>query len=199
MDEAGRRYQVRVHGTALHQKVGSVQAYLGEDGRIYAYDADSMSLTKHDPSQEGPDVGDWLGAMLADQQYIEAMAALGGKPSSTSAWQEPRQTAVYRSVGAANLATKTVSLCGWPFTQEGGRTRPNCRVPNACADRVARGWLPGIGDPANPHNRGLGPVPTDGTPARVPTVAQAKAAQAKAIADGLLPEHPRPADGDPTD
>jgi hypothetical protein len=66
-------------------------------------------------------------------------------------------------------------VCGWRFKEPGGQTRPNCKVPNACATRVSDGWLPGIGDPRKPHN--LGGV----------TVAQARANQAAAIADGMLP------------
>ena len=77
-------------------------------------------------------------------------------------------------------------VCGWPFTEPGGQTRPNCRVPPACAKRVAAGWLPGIGDPAVPHNRGLGPALDDGSAVTVPTVAEAKAAQATALSNGML-------------
>ena len=66
-------------------------------------------------------------------------------------------------------------VCGWPFSQPGGQTRPNCQAPSACAKRVNSGWLPGIGDPRNPHN--LGAVTAD----------EAKANQAAALANGMLP------------
>jgi len=60
-------------------------------------------------------------------------------------------------------------------TLPGGQERPICQAPSACAQRVNAGWLPGIGDPRNPHNLA------------VVTVGQARASQAAALASGMLP------------
>jgi hypothetical protein len=70
----GRTYTARLHATALHEETGDVQAYLGEDGRVYVYDERDNTLHTHDTSM---DLGDWLAAYLRDDAYIQAMNALG--------------------------------------------------------------------------------------------------------------------------
>jgi hypothetical protein len=50
-----------------------VEAYLGEDERVYVYDAGAQRLHEVDSPQ---DLGDWL----ADSLYIDAMRALGHQP-----------------------------------------------------------------------------------------------------------------------
>ena len=46
----GRTYTARLHATTLHEETGDVQAYLGEDGRVYVYDERDSTLHTHDTS-----------------------------------------------------------------------------------------------------------------------------------------------------
>ena len=63
-----------LHGTLIAQDYDhEVEAYLGQDERIYVYDAGRQRLHEVDTPQ---DLGDWL----ADGLYIDAMRALGHKP-----------------------------------------------------------------------------------------------------------------------
>jgi post-segregation antitoxin (ccd killing protein) len=63
-----------LHGTLIAQDYDhEVEAYLGQDERIYVYDAGKQRLHEVDTPQ---DLGDWL----ADGLYIDAMRALGQKP-----------------------------------------------------------------------------------------------------------------------
>ncbi|HEV2373403.1 MAG TPA: hypothetical protein VGS19_14665 [Streptosporangiaceae bacterium] len=70
----GRRYNARLHGVALHVIEGeAVQAYLGEDKKIYVYDQRNCSLVEDvDPGH----LDEWLGP----DAYIEAMTVLGEEP-----------------------------------------------------------------------------------------------------------------------
>jgi post-segregation antitoxin (ccd killing protein) len=64
-----------LHGTLIAQDYDhEVEAYLGQDKRIYVYDAGRQRLHEVDTPQ---DLGDWL----ADGLYIDAMRALGHKPT----------------------------------------------------------------------------------------------------------------------
>jgi hypothetical protein len=63
-----------LHGALIAQDYDhEVEAYLGDDERIYVYDAGRQRLHEVDSPQ---DLGDWL----ADGLYIDAMRALGQKP-----------------------------------------------------------------------------------------------------------------------
>ena len=63
-----------LHGTLIAQDYDhEVEAYLGQDERIYVYDAGRQRLHEVETPQ---DLGDWL----ADGLYIDAMRALGHKP-----------------------------------------------------------------------------------------------------------------------
>jgi post-segregation antitoxin (ccd killing protein) len=63
-----------LHGALIAQDYDhDVEAYLGEDERIYVYDAGQQRLHEVDSPQD-------LGAWLADGLYVDAMRALGQKP-----------------------------------------------------------------------------------------------------------------------
>jgi hypothetical protein len=63
-----------LHGALIAQDYDhEVEAYLGDDERIYVYDAGRQRLHEVDSPH---DLGDWL----ADGLYIDAMRALGHKP-----------------------------------------------------------------------------------------------------------------------
>ena len=63
-----------LHGALIAQDYDhEVEAYLGEDERIYVYDAGRQRLHEVDSPQD-------LGAWLADGLYVDAMRALGQKP-----------------------------------------------------------------------------------------------------------------------
>lgn len=63
-----------LHGALIAQDYDhEVEAYLGDDERIYVYDAGRRRLHEVDSPQ---DLGDWL----ADGLYVDAMRALGQKP-----------------------------------------------------------------------------------------------------------------------
>ena len=63
-----------LHGTLIAQDYDhEVEAYLGDDERIYVYDAGRQRLHEVDSAE---DLRDWL----ADGLYIDAMRALGHKP-----------------------------------------------------------------------------------------------------------------------
>ncbi len=108
-------------------------------------------------------------AERAGSMLVTSSSHTGGDPHTA-----PSQGAAADGRRTKSRYTNCV-VCGWKFTQQGGQTRPNCRAPNACATRVTAGWLPGIGDPRSPHN--LGQVTAD----------EARARQAAAIANGMLP------------
>jgi len=64
-----------LHGTLIAQDYDhEVEAYLGNDERIYVYDAGRQRLHEVDSPE---DLRDWL----ADGLYIDAMRALGQKPT----------------------------------------------------------------------------------------------------------------------
>jgi hypothetical protein len=70
--EAGLDYVLR--GALIAQDYDhAVEAYLGDDERIYVYDAGAQRLHEVDSPQ---DLSDWL----ADGVYVDAMRALGHKP-----------------------------------------------------------------------------------------------------------------------
>jgi hypothetical protein len=70
--EAGLDYVL--HGALIAQDYDhEVEAYLGEDERIYVYDAGRQRLHEVGSPQ---DLGDWL----ANGLYVDAMRALGQKP-----------------------------------------------------------------------------------------------------------------------
>jgi hypothetical protein len=70
--EAGLDYVL--HGALIAQDYDhAVEAYLGDDERIYVYDAGARRLHEVDSPQ---DLSDWL----ADGVYVDAMRALGQKP-----------------------------------------------------------------------------------------------------------------------
>jgi hypothetical protein len=124
----------------------------------------------------------WSPATAARETAERASSMPVTSPSHAGGNQH---TAPSQSAAADGRRTKprytNCVVCGWKFTQQGGQTRPNCRAPNACATRVKAGWLPGIGDPRNPHN--LGRVTAD----------EARAKQAAAIANGMLaPQYAAP-------
>jgi hypothetical protein len=63
-----------LHGALIAQDYDhEVEAYLGDDERIYVYDAGAQRLHEVDSPQ---DLGDWL----ADSLYVDAMRALGQRP-----------------------------------------------------------------------------------------------------------------------
>jgi hypothetical protein len=69
--EHGSRYTARLHGVPLHViQREPVQAYLGEDKKIYVYDQRDCSLV------EDVDPGT-LDELLGPDAYIEAMTVLG--------------------------------------------------------------------------------------------------------------------------
>lgn len=71
----GHSYTARLHGTPLHKEGGDVQAYLGENQRVYVYDDRDNTLRTHDESM---DMGVWLASYLKKEElYIEAMDTLG--------------------------------------------------------------------------------------------------------------------------
>lgn len=144
---------------------------------------------------------------LSNTEYIEAMEGLGeeavidvGQAAAPPAGEAlapfgeeaiidvgravmPPTSAFAGSRGGKPRYTNGV-CCGWRFTQAGGQARANCQAPNACAKRVRAGWLPGIGDPAAPHNLGLPTTAPRSTPL---TVAQAKALRQASMAAGYIP------------
>ena len=79
-----KEYKIRVsetgldyvlHGTLIAQDYEhEVEAYLGNDERIYVHDARRQRLHEVDSPE---DLGDWL----ADGLYIDAMRALGQNPT----------------------------------------------------------------------------------------------------------------------
>jgi post-segregation antitoxin (ccd killing protein) len=63
-----------LHGTLIAQDYDhEVEAYLGEDERIYVYDTGRQRLHEVDTPQ---DLAEWL----ADGLYVDALRALGQKP-----------------------------------------------------------------------------------------------------------------------
>ena len=63
-----------LHGALIAQDYDhDVEAYLGDDERIYVYDASKQRLHEVDSPA---DLGNWL----ADGLYVDAMRALGQKP-----------------------------------------------------------------------------------------------------------------------
>jgi hypothetical protein len=62
-----------LHGALIAQDYHEVEANLGEDERIYVYDAGRRRLHEVDSPE---DLGDWL----ADSLYVDAMRALGQRP-----------------------------------------------------------------------------------------------------------------------
>ena len=73
-DRHGRTYTARLHGTPLHDRVGDVAAYLGEDEQIWVHDEGDHSLN---PIAAKLDVDKMLSVLLSEDEYIEAMSALG--------------------------------------------------------------------------------------------------------------------------
>jgi hypothetical protein len=63
-----------LHGVLIAQDYDhEVEAYLGDDERIYVYDASKQRLHEVDSPE---DLGNWL----ADGLYVDAMRALGQRP-----------------------------------------------------------------------------------------------------------------------
>jgi hypothetical protein len=64
-----------LHGALIAQDYEhEVEAYLGDDERIYVYDASKQRLHEVDSPE---DLSNWL----ADGLYVDAMRALGQKPT----------------------------------------------------------------------------------------------------------------------
>ncbi len=77
VEEAGRAYVVRFHGVPLHDKRNEVQAFIGENDEIYAYDERDGRFGQF-TSDGAVSRAEWLRGWLDDDEdYIDAMTTLG--------------------------------------------------------------------------------------------------------------------------